>query len=63
MTESDHYSEYGRALDVHHITPAREFEDGEKRNAMENLISLCVRCHTEWEKIAPLRPDTAAGGN
>lgn len=63
MTESDHYSEYGRALDVHHITPAREFKDDKKRNAMENLISLCVRCHREWEKIAPLRPDTAAVGD
>jgi len=43
-------------LDVHHIQPADSFEDDEKRNAMENLISLCRACHPTWEKMAPLRP-------
>ena len=62
-SESDHFDEYGRALDVHHITPARQFDDPEKRNAEENLITLCVTCHNEWEQMAPLRPDTAPAGD
>lgn len=51
----------GRALDVHHIRPFREFDYiyGENENyllanELTNLISLCNRCHTlvEHHKIA-----------
>ena len=59
MTEPECLKEFGRVLDVHHIQPARSFENPGPRNAMENLISLCVGCHKEWEKMAPLRPATA----
>lgn len=47
---------YFSKLDVHHIQPADTFDDPEKRNAMDNLISLCRECHPKWEKFAPLRP-------
>jgi hypothetical protein len=60
MTEPDHQAEYGCALHVHHTTPARQFDDPEERNAMENLITLCISCHTRWEQMAPLHPDTPA---
>ena len=59
LSEAEHFDKYGRKLEVHHIIPARQFEDAEKRNSMENLETLCMTCHRELEKFAPLRPDTA----
>jgi len=56
MDQDDHLDEYGRKLPVHHLIPARDFDNPEKRNAMDNLITLCDRCHPVWEKMAPLRP-------
>jgi len=46
--------EAGRKLDVHHITPFREFEDYRAANCLENLITLCQHCHqvTEHEQEA-----------
>lgn len=59
-TESDHLDEFGTKHAVHHITPARQVDDAETRNAMENLITLCRgACHRTWEQMAPLRPDTS----
>jgi 5-methylcytosine-specific restriction endonuclease McrA len=63
ITEPEYLVEHGRQLDVHHITPIREFRDGgdldhEAANSLENLITLCRSCHSEWEQMAPLRPDT-----
>ena len=58
LPESESFEEYGTALHVHHITPAREIDDPKKRNGMTNLITLCQTCHPRWEKMAPLRPDT-----
>lgn len=63
LCQDSHIEEQGRKLDVHHITPARQFDDPDIRNAMENLITLCVPCHKEWEQMAPLRPDTAEAGD
>lgn len=51
-------SENARMLDVHHIQPARSFDDDEARNAMENLVALCRPCHMVFEQMAPLRPQT-----
>lgn len=47
-TEAD----IGKALDVHHIKPWRSFaDDWQSANHLDNLISLCNRCHqiVEWE--------------
>lgn len=48
--------EYGQELDVHHIRPFREFgyvpgvnETYLQANDLNNLISLCMRCHKEVE--------------
>lgn len=41
--------DYSRKLDVHHIIPASEFDDPQKRNAKENLVPLCRSCHRETE--------------
>jgi hypothetical protein len=45
----------GRKLSVHHIRPAKEFDNPERRNAVDNLVPLCNTCHQKWEGI-PLRP-------
>lgn len=40
----------GRPLDVHHITPWREFNgDYKTANRLSNLVSLCPSCHTSCE--------------
>ena len=55
MTQEQHKATLGAVLAVHHIRPARLFDDPETRNAMQNLITLCRHCHHKWEGI-PLRP-------
>ncbi|WP_135535372.1 HNH endonuclease [Halostella pelagica] len=59
LSQESHLDQYDFKLHVHHITPARKFDNSEERNAMTNLVTLCIRCHNEWEQMAPLRPDTA----
>jgi len=58
MPQADHTDEFGEKLHVHHIIPARQIDDPEERNGMNNLICLCRRCHGVWEEIPGLRPDT-----
>jgi 5-methylcytosine-specific restriction endonuclease McrA len=61
LTSEEHHEQYGEKLHVHHIRPAREFDDPEKRNAKENLITLCHGCHLgKWEPMTPLVPEHAA---
>lgn len=57
MTQAEHKKSVGAVLAVHHIHPARLFDNPEKRNAMSNLVTLCRSCHYRWEGI-PLRPQT-----
>lgn len=57
VSEAEHLEQRGRKLDVHHIVPARSFDDDKARNAMDNLIALCARCHRKVEQMSPLRPD------
>ena len=54
MGMSTHVEKYDVGLHVHHITPAREFDDYEKQNAIENLVTLCAVCH----KTREATPDT-----
>lgn len=50
LTQEEHREEYGRALSVHHIVPARQFDEGDPtKNEKENLVSLCQPCHQKWE--------------
>ena len=44
-------SEFDHDLDVHHKKPVREFEIPSDAHYLENLVSLCRKCHmiTEWE--------------
>ena len=60
---TSHRNQYGRDLHVHHIVPLRSprDEDGdidyEQANALDNLVTLCIKHHARWEQISPLQPD------
>lgn len=56
IAETSHRNECGVGLHVHHKTPAREFDDPERRNATQNLVTLCAACHRKWENMYPLIP-------
>jgi 5-methylcytosine-specific restriction endonuclease McrA len=64
MNNEEHKQTYANSLHVHHITPAREFLgsgsriDYERANRIENLLTMCVKCHSRYEGV-PL--DTTAG--
>lgn len=55
----------GRAMDVHHIVPFREFgyvrnenDNYKKANHLSNLICLCQQCHAQAEaKLIPVQPN------
>lgn len=55
MSNADHIGEYDCQLEVHHIIPARKFDNPKRRNAEGNLVTLCKDCHVRWEGV-PLRP-------
>lgn len=55
-TSEEHLEECGKDLHVHHIVPWDEFEDEEKRNRLENLVSLCAGCHKKIE-VLPVTPE------
>jgi len=38
-----------KRIHVHHITPRRDFDDFEKANRVENLVCLCMPCHSKCE--------------
>jgi predicted HNH restriction endonuclease len=45
MTEKEHQEEFGKGLNVHHKTDLAEFEDSDKANSLDNLETLCAKCH------------------
>lgn len=52
VTQSQHLEEYDQKLHVHHLRKARDVDDPSERNAPDNLITLCLDCHKQWERIA-----------
>lgn len=42
-------AELGTHPHVHHITPFRQFDDKEKANSLENLVTLCPKHHVMLE--------------
>lgn len=46
----------GKAAHVHHIVAERCFDSPEEAHALDNLVTLCDRCHNrvEWETIREL---------
>ena len=61
MSNAEHREQYGSGLHVHHIQRKENFRnedsklDYKRANRIENLVSLCYKCHGRWEGI-PLRP-------
>jgi len=55
ITREKHYEKHGVDLNVHHVTPLREFDDPEQANTVDNLRTLCKVCHAKWEGI-PVAP-------
>ena len=45
MAREKHVEEYNLDLNVHHIIPLREFENGDEANRISNLVTLCIPCH------------------
>lgn len=41
--------ESNRKLHVHHIKPAKQVDDPEERNDVDNLAALCISCHASIE--------------
>lgn len=59
MSGEHHRTRFGCRLHVHHIRPARDFDDPHERNDEDNLVTLCCECHLgKWEQLPYLRPDT-----
>jgi hypothetical protein len=57
LSEARHVEVFGERHTVHHIIKARVYDDPEKRNHPDNLITLCKgKCHRKWEAMSPLRP-------
>lgn len=44
-----HESDMERELDVHHITPFNSYEMAINANKLNNLVSLCRKCHAKRE--------------
>lgn len=57
ISNEAHLEEYAQSLEVHHITPLREFEQAEDANTLDNLVTLCKSCHADYEGL-PIRPDS-----
>jgi ribosomal protein S27AE len=45
MRREAHKEKYGQDLHVHHITPLREIGNYLEANKLQNLETLCARCH------------------
>ncbi len=60
VTNEQHKEVYEMALHVHHIQNHRQFDSAEERNAMSNLVALCLPHHKLWEQISPLTPSNYA---
>ena len=44
-----------RSHDVHHITPFRYFQSHQYANRLENLVTLCPRCHRRAETVVRVK--------
>jgi 5-methylcytosine-specific restriction endonuclease McrA len=45
LSRAGHRRKYTCDLNVHHITPSREFDDIQEADTEDNLITLCAPCH------------------
>jgi len=57
MTDTKHVEQHGHKLHVHHLNKAGGGDNDAERNAEENLATLCRKCHSTAETMAPLLPE------
>ena len=62
LSNKEHIEHYQYPLNVHHIKPARDFENTTEQdhivNSPDNLITLCRTCHNEVERMfVDCKPD------
>lgn len=50
MNNEEHNNEFNKDLEVHHIQPVRTFDDYSNAHVLDNLITLCVKCHRTIER-------------
>lgn len=50
MSNTESKKKFGKALNVHHKTPRREYDDLQMANRLSNLITYCPPCHFEVEE-------------
>jgi DNA-binding CsgD family transcriptional regulator len=55
LCKEKHQKQYDSNLHVHHLIKARSFDDDKKRNAVNNLVTLCASCHRKWEQMSKMR--------
>lgn len=56
MSDNEHHDEFGRQLDVHHIEPVRTFDDPSDAHELDNIVTLCRRCHGAIENDSQSTP-------
>jgi len=52
ISQKKSIEKYNQKLNVHHLIKAKDIENPQARNAMENLVTLCKKCHYRWEKMS-----------
>lgn len=58
MTNTEHKTEFGSSLHVHHVRPIADFETAGDAHELDNLTTLCLPCHRRWEGI-PITPEAS----
>lgn len=51
ITDPEHRNEQSFGLDIHHIEPLRSFDSPEEANRLDNLLTLCRKCHSRVDSI------------
>lgn len=49
LGQNKHQEKHDKDLEVHHKRPLRTFDDTSEANKLENLVTLCVKCHSKRE--------------
>lgn len=49
VSNETHKDRYDCGLDIHHEIPIREFSDVSEANDLDNLVTLCRKCHNRIE--------------
>jgi transposase-like protein len=60
LSDDTHQKQYGCALHVHHLIPARGATNPAVYNAERNLVTLCASCHEYREKDDATEPQRSS---